>query len=165
MESDNLRPKLLADVIGQADLKYRLQILLNASMRRLEPLCHILFDGPPGLGKTTLANVLSNELGTGFQVVTAPSVPLDVKEIAQSSAPPPLEEAPVVYEGRSLTAARVWRHDLAAGHALRGPLIVQEYSATTWVPPEWTLRVDRWGCLHLVPDARPASQALSLDPR
>jgi N-methylhydantoinase A len=98
-------------------------------------------------------------------VVTAPSVPLDVSEIAESSSPPPLEEAPVVYGGRTLTASRVWRHDLAAGHALRGPLIVQEYSATTWVPPEWSMLVDRWGCLHLVPDAPPALPALSLDPR
>jgi len=57
----------------------------------------------------------------------------------------------VVFGGRILPARRVWRRDLGAGHVLEGPLVVQEYSATTWVPPEWRMEVDRWGCLHLVP--------------
>ncbi len=84
-------------------------------------------------------------------VVTAPPLPMDAPELAEAAAPPPLEQAQVVFGGRVLPARRVWRRDLAAGHVLEGPLVVQEYSATTWVPPEWRMEVDRWGCLHLVP--------------
>ena len=86
-------------------------------------------------------------------VVTAPPIPLDAPELSEAVAPPPLEEAPVVFGGRVLQARLVWRRHLAAGHVLEGPLVVQEYSATTWVPPEWRMEVDRWGCLHLIPDA------------
>lgn len=82
-------------------------------------------------------------------VVTAPSVQLDVPELAEAQGPPPAESALVHYGGRALSAASVWRRDLASGHVLEGPAMVQEYSATTWVPPEWRLEVDRWGCLHL----------------
>jgi N-methylhydantoinase A len=90
-------------------------------------------------------------------VVTAPPLPLDVPELAPAAGPPPVEEAHAVFGGRALTVRRVWRQDLAAGHVLRGPLVVQEYSATTWVPPEWRMEVDRWGCLHLIPDERALS--------
>jgi len=83
-------------------------------------------------------------------IVAAPPLPLDVPELASSEGDPPVEQATVVYGGHTLDALRVWRQDLAAGHRLQGPLIVQEYSATTWVPPEWNLEVDRWGCLHLL---------------
>ncbi len=85
-------------------------------------------------------------------VVTAPPVPLGATELAAAVAPPPAEEASVFFGGHRLSALRVWRRELAAGHVLRGPLIVQEYSATTWVPPEWRMEVDLWGCLHLIPD-------------
>jgi N-methylhydantoinase A len=84
-------------------------------------------------------------------VVTAPPLTLDAPELESAASPPPVEEAPVVFGGRVLGARRVWRRHLAAGHVLEGPLVVQEYSATTWVPPEWRMEVDRWGCLHLVP--------------
>ena len=84
-------------------------------------------------------------------VVTAPSLPLDAPEVAASAAPPPLEETTIFHQGRSMKAHRVWRRDLAAGQTLKGPLVIQEYSATTWVPPEWRVEVDRWGCLHLIP--------------
>lgn len=85
-------------------------------------------------------------------VVTAPPVPMDVPELPAGDGPPPVEEAPVYFEGETLAARRVWRRDLRAGQTLRGPLVVQEYSATTWVPPGWRMDVDRWGCLHLVPE-------------
>jgi N-methylhydantoinase A len=90
-------------------------------------------------------------------VVTAPPLPLGAPELEAATAPPPVEEAPVFFGGRTLGARRVWRRDLAAGHVLEGPLVVQEYSATTWVPPEWRMEVDRWGCLHLIPEGRPAA--------
>jgi N-methylhydantoinase A len=55
----------------------------------------------------------------------------------------------VVFGDQTLEADRVWRKDLGAGQALVGPLVIQEYSGTTWVPPGWGVAVDRWGCLHL----------------
>jgi N-methylhydantoinase A len=86
-------------------------------------------------------------------VVTAPAVPLDVPELAEASGAPPIASGRVYFGGRDLEASLVWRRDLAAGHKLEGPAIVQEYSATTWVPPHWRLEVDRWGCLHLISGA------------
>ena len=69
-----LRPQTFADVVGQRKVVERLQIILQAAQKRNEPLGHILFDGPPGLGKTTLATVLPKELGTEFQYTSAPSL-------------------------------------------------------------------------------------------
>ncbi len=57
-----LRPQRLADVVGQRPVVERLQIMLNAARKRKEPLGHLLLDGPPGLGKTTIATVISLEL-------------------------------------------------------------------------------------------------------
>ena len=87
-------------------------------------------------------------------IITAPSVPLEVPELEAAAGPPPTEPSQVFFGGATVPAQRVWRQDLRAGHTLRGPVIVQEYSATTWVPPEWRLEVDRWGCLHLIPEGR-----------
>ena len=69
-----LRPKLLAEVIGQRKVADRLKIAVNAAKRLKEPLGHILFDGPPGLGKTTFATVLPNELGTTVQMTSGPAL-------------------------------------------------------------------------------------------
>src|SRR6185437_8556689 len=69
-----LRPRLLRDVIGQKAVAQRLGIVLNASRKLKEPLSHILFDGPPGLGKTTFATVLPNELGTTIQMTSGPAL-------------------------------------------------------------------------------------------
>ncbi len=69
-----LRPKLLAEVIGQVRVRERLQIAVTASRRLNEPLGHILFDGPPGLGKTTFATVLPNELGVNLQMTSGPAL-------------------------------------------------------------------------------------------
>ncbi|MFQ5536097.1 MAG: hydantoinase/oxoprolinase family protein [Gemmatimonadota bacterium] len=85
-------------------------------------------------------------------LAVAPPAPVDIPEIPAGEGPPPTESTPVVYGGRTVEAQRVWRRDLGAGHTLAGPLIIQEYSATTWTPPGWTLEVDRWGCLHLLRD-------------
>src|SRR6187401_2847137 len=69
-----LRPKLLREVIGQKAVVQRLGITLNACRKLKEPLAHILFDGPPGLGKTTFATVLPNELGTSLQLTSGPAL-------------------------------------------------------------------------------------------
>src|SRR5919197_1529334 len=69
-----LRPKLLAEVVGQKKVAERLQIAVNAAKKLREPLGHILFDGPPGLGKTTFATVLPNELGTSIQMTSGPAL-------------------------------------------------------------------------------------------
>ncbi|HVK15560.1 MAG TPA: Holliday junction branch migration DNA helicase RuvB [Fimbriiglobus sp.] len=69
-----LRPKLLREVIGQKRVAERLQIAVDASRKLKEPLGHILFDGPPGLGKTTFATVLPNELGTAIQMTSGPAL-------------------------------------------------------------------------------------------
>ncbi len=82
-------------------------------------------------------------------VVTAPAAEVDVPKLPEAEKDPPTEVATVFHAGRRIQGRRVWRGDLGAGHELEGPLVVQEYSATTWVPPEWAITVDEWGCLHL----------------
>ena len=69
-----LRPRWLREVIGQKAVVQRLTISLNASRKLKEPLSHILFDGPPGLGKTTFATVLPNELGVALQMTSGPAL-------------------------------------------------------------------------------------------
>ncbi len=82
-------------------------------------------------------------------VARAPGPPLEITEIGKATSEPALASQRITFRGRDLTARRVQRRDLAAGHRLEGPLVVAEYSAVTWVPPGWTLDVDRWGVLHL----------------
>lgn len=82
-------------------------------------------------------------------VVMAPAAELDVPTLADAEGPPQMRRTEVVFGGQRLEADRVWRRDLGAGHDLMGPLVIQEYSGTTWVPPGWGVAVDRWGCLHL----------------
>src|SRR5882757_29917 len=69
-----LRPRFLREVIGQQAVAQRLGIAVRASKKLKEPLGHILFDGPPGLGKTTFATVLPNELGTSIQLTSGPAL-------------------------------------------------------------------------------------------
>jgi Holliday junction DNA helicase RuvB len=71
---DELRPQRLADVVGQQKVLTRLKITLDAAKKRGEPLGHLLLDGPPGLGKTTLATVIPRELGTELQITSGPSL-------------------------------------------------------------------------------------------
>ncbi|HEY3310203.1 MAG TPA: Holliday junction branch migration DNA helicase RuvB [Anaerolineales bacterium] len=69
-----LRPKKLADLVGQDQVKENLGILIAAARQRGEPLDHVLFYGPPGLGKTTLANVLANEMGVNIKTTSGPAI-------------------------------------------------------------------------------------------
>jgi holliday junction DNA helicase RuvB len=69
-----LRPRRLREIIGQQKVVQRLEILLNSCKKNKEPLAHILFDGPPGLGKTTFATVLPNEMGTSMQMTSGPAL-------------------------------------------------------------------------------------------
>ena len=69
-----LRPKLLSDLIGQDRVKENLAILIAAARQRGESLDHVLFYGPPGLGKTTLAHVLGNEMGVNVKVTAGPAI-------------------------------------------------------------------------------------------
>src|SRR6202048_2721486 len=71
---DALRPRWLREVIGQKAVVQRLNIVLNACKKLKEPMSHILFDGPPGLGKTTFATVLPNELGASIQMTSGPAL-------------------------------------------------------------------------------------------
>jgi Holliday junction DNA helicase RuvB len=69
-----IRPKNLKDLIGQDRVKENLGILIAAARQRKEPLDHVLFYGPPGLGKTTLAHVLSNEMGVNIKITAGPAI-------------------------------------------------------------------------------------------
>jgi Holliday junction DNA helicase RuvB len=69
-----LRPRWLREIVGQKAVVDRLGIVLNSCKKRKETFPHILFDGPPGLGKTTFATVLPNELGTSIQMTSGPAL-------------------------------------------------------------------------------------------
>jgi Holliday junction DNA helicase RuvB len=68
----NLRPRSLDEVIGQEKIKENLKVFISATKMREEPLDHTLFFGPPGLGKTTLATIIANELGVNIKTTTGP---------------------------------------------------------------------------------------------
>lgn len=73
--ADNtLRPQSIAEYVGQSRIKAMLQMSIAAAKSRGEPLDHVLFYGPPGLGKTTLANVIANEMGARIHLSTGPSL-------------------------------------------------------------------------------------------
>src|SRR5712692_10307152 len=70
----SLRPKRLDEYIGQDKVKENLKILLEAAKGRGEAIDHILIYGPPGLGKTTLANVVANEMGVSIKTTSGPAI-------------------------------------------------------------------------------------------
>ncbi len=70
----SLRPRSFGEYIGQASLKERLQIYISAAQERGEPLDHVLLHGPPGLGKTSLAHVISNEMGVALRTTSGPAI-------------------------------------------------------------------------------------------
>ncbi len=70
----NLRPQRLADYIGQEKAKQNLKVYIEAAKQRQEPLDHVLFYGPPGLGKTTLAGIIANEMGVHIKITSGPAI-------------------------------------------------------------------------------------------
>jgi len=69
-----LRPQTLGDFVGQKQLRENLRVFIDAARGRGEPLDHVLFHGPPGLGKTTLAQIVARELGVGFRATSGPVI-------------------------------------------------------------------------------------------
>ncbi|MGO9583781.1 MAG: Holliday junction branch migration DNA helicase RuvB [Acidimicrobiales bacterium] len=69
-----IRPKRLADFVGQQLLREKLEIIVEAARRREQPVDHVLFAGPPGLGKTTLAGIMACEMGAGLRITSGPAL-------------------------------------------------------------------------------------------
>lgn len=80
---NSIRPKWLKDYIGQDKVKEKLDIFIKSSLSRNEPLDHVLLQGPPGLGKTTLSTIIANELGVNLRVTSGPAIerPSDLASI------------------------------------------------------------------------------------
>jgi len=70
----SLRPRSIAEFVGQEEVKEKLGIYISAAKARGEPLDHVLLNGPPGLGKTTLAQIIAAEMGVGFRVSSGPAI-------------------------------------------------------------------------------------------
>lgn len=88
-QDSNLRPKKMSDFLGQESVKKNLSTFIEAARQREEPLDHLLLIGPPGLGKTTLAQITANELGVDFKVTSAPALdkPKDLAGILSTITP------------------------------------------------------------------------------
>ena len=91
---NNIRPQFLNEYIGQQKIKENLKIYIAAAKERKEPLDHVLFYGPPGLGKTTLAGIIAKEMGVNIKITSGPAIekPGDIAAILNS-----LQEGDVLF--------------------------------------------------------------------
>ena len=87
-QEKTIRPRWLKDYIGQDKAKEKLDIFIKSSLSRKEPLDHVLLQGPPGLGKTTLSTIIANELGVNLRVTSGPAIerPSDLASILTNLA-------------------------------------------------------------------------------
>lgn len=74
INEDSIRPQTLDEYVGQSEVKENIRIFIEAAKMRNEPLDHVLLYGPPGLGKTTLAHIIANELGANFKTSSGPAI-------------------------------------------------------------------------------------------
>ncbi|WP_309089697.1 Holliday junction branch migration DNA helicase RuvB [Domibacillus sp.] len=88
-EEQSLRPQTLRQYIGQEQVKQNLSIFIEAALKREETLDHVLLYGPPGLGKTTMAAVIANEMGSGFRTTSGPAIerPGDLAAVLTALSP------------------------------------------------------------------------------
>lgn len=89
VQEGSLRPQLLNEFLGQSAIKENLSVFINAARERKDPLDHLFLIGPPGLGKTTLAEITAHELGADFKVTSAPALdkPKDLAGILSTITP------------------------------------------------------------------------------
>jgi len=118
-----LRPRSLAEFVGQDRVKEQLALLLQAARERGEPVDHLLFSGPPGLGKTTLAQIVAHEMSAGFQPTSGPALerPGDLaaivkKAMAADMTMTAVNTATAAAAAKSASAAGCLRSPAAAKH-------------------------------------------------
>lgn len=128
---EQLRPRRLAQVVGQQKVVQRVQVMLDATRKRGDTLGHLLLDGPPGIGKTTLATVIPRELGVDFQIAAGPalSAPKDLLPYLTNAAEgsvlfiDEIHRLPPAVEEFLYPAMEDFRVDIALGEGLNARTI------------------------------------------